>query len=162
MDGLETVKFLSVEHRDRFFKDAVLPEIRSGPAEVLSVLPELGVALDPGILADEPDAAVVLEDLQHRLAGGLLLEIHLDRVHVHKRRRNDHREGDDVYVREDGQDVRAVVARDGGRVEDDRIDWSPLDVAGVGSTPDHHRSDPLDAEGLIQGMDDADEPGGVA
>ena len=81
---------------------------------------------------------------------------------MHEGRRDDHRKGDDVDLREDGLDVGAVVARDGGRVEDDGVDWSALDVVGVSSTPDHHRPDPVDAEGLVQGVDEPDKPGGVA
>ena len=73
VDGLEAVELLAVEHRDRLLEDPVLPEVGPRPAEVLGVLPELGVALDPGGLADEADAAVVLKDLQHLFAGGLLL-----------------------------------------------------------------------------------------
>lgn len=73
VDRLEAVELFAVEDRDRLLEDPVLPEIRPRPAEILGVLPELGVALDPHGLADEPDPAVVLKDLQHLLAGGLLL-----------------------------------------------------------------------------------------
>ena len=120
------------------------------------------VTLDRRTLLYQPHPRVVLNEFNDPLAGHLFFRRDLDRVHVHHRRRDDHRHRGDGDVGEYGQDVRAVVAGNGDGIKDDRIDRAFLDLSGVRPPPYHNRVHMGNAVFLVNCMDDPARAGGVA
>src|SRR5208283_5517045 len=147
---------------DRLLEDAVLVEISPLAAEVLGKFLKFSGTLDRRGLFDEAHTGMVPDKLDHSFAVHVFFCRDPDRVHMHHRRRDDHGHGRDGNMREHGLDIGAVVAGDGHRVKDHRIDWPFLDLAGVGSPADHDRMDVGDTELLVNLVDNPAKAGGVA
>src|SRR5512138_3194514 len=161
MDSLEETELVLV-CIDRVLEDTVLPQVGAGPAEVHCEFFEFGSALDPCGLFDKPEPRVPVYQFNNLFLGNHVLCAHLDRMHVHHCRRDYHCHRGDGYVREDGEDIRAMMTRYRYRIENNRIDRALLDLARVCPAPDHDGMDMSDAKRLVDLVDDPAEPGRIA
>ncbi len=88
------------------------------------------------------------------LFGGRVFQLHVDEVHMHEGRRDDHRGGDDADMRQNALHIGTVMGRDGDRIQNDRIDRSAFDVSGIPAAANHRRPDFFHTKDRVDEFDD--------
>src|SRR3990170_1929651 len=156
MDRLEVVQVGTVDDVDPVLPDRDLIQVRPGAPEVASKFHDLRGGLDPFRAADELEpwrAPPHVKDLVRRCRS---FQTNADRVQMHDRRGDLHRDRVDIQVREYALHIRTVVARH-LKLRLNRVNRTLLRIAGVCGASDHQGEDVVDAEVDIEWIQRADE-----
>ncbi len=102
------------------------------------------------------------DQLNDLLFGSRVFQLHIDEMHMHEGRRNDHCGGDDIDMRQNALHIGTVMGRDRDRIQNDRVDRSAFDVSRISSPTNHRCPDFFHAEDGVDEFDDPAKAGGIA